>query len=79
MRHDEATVVGRPTYSTRRVLLVLSPAIVIGLWAVDGEVARAAVRLKAAGADDVVTTLHGAVQRVRQHAPEASEASVRTS
>ena len=53
--------------------------IVIGLWAVDGEVARAAVRLKAAGADDVVTTLHGAVQRVRQHAPEASEASVRTS
>jgi hypothetical protein len=41
----------------------------VGLWAADGDVARIAVRLKAAGADEVVTTLHGAVQRVREHAP----------
>jgi predicted PurR-regulated permease PerM len=42
--------------------------ILVGLWAADGDVTRAAVRLKAAGADEVVTTLHGAVQRVREHA-----------
>jgi CheY-like chemotaxis protein len=43
--------------------------ILVGLWAADGDVAKIAVRLKAAGADEVVTTLHGAVQRVREHAP----------
>ena len=43
--------------------------ILVGLWAADGDVARVAIRLKAAGADEVVTTLHGAVQRVREHAP----------
>ena len=47
--------------------------ILVGLWGVDGNVARAALRLKAAGADEVVTTLHGAVQRVREHAPECIE------
>jgi hypothetical protein len=40
--------------------------ILVGLWAVDGDVTKAALRLKAAGADEVVTTLHGAVQRVRE-------------
>ena len=53
--------------------------IVVGLWAADGDVAKAAVRLKSAGADEIVTTLHGAVQRVRQHAPEVSEALVHAS
>ena len=47
--------------------------ILVGLWAADGDVAKAAVRLKAAGADEVVTTLHGAVQRVREHAPLGME------
>jgi len=51
--------------------------IVVGLWTIEGDVAPVAVRLKAAGADEVVTTLHGAVQRVRQHMPETSEALVR--
>ena len=53
--------------------------IVVGLWTIDGEIAPVAVRLKAAGADEVVTTLHGAVQRVRQHMPEPGEALVRAS
>jgi predicted PurR-regulated permease PerM len=43
--------------------------ILVGLWAADGDVAKVAVRLKAAGADEVVTTLHGAVQRVREYLP----------
>jgi predicted PurR-regulated permease PerM len=43
--------------------------ILVGLWGSDGDVAGAAVRLKAAGADEVVTTLHGAVQRVREQEP----------
>jgi CheY-like chemotaxis protein len=43
--------------------------ILVGLWAADGDVAKAAVRLKAVGADEVVTTLHGAVQRMREQAP----------
>jgi predicted PurR-regulated permease PerM len=47
--------------------------ILVGLWASDGEVAKAAVRLKAAGADEVVTTLHGAVQRVRERAPSGMQ------
>jgi predicted PurR-regulated permease PerM len=53
--------------------------ILVGLWAADGDVAKAAVRLKAAGADGIVTTLHGAIQRVREHQPNASEALVRAS
>ena len=47
--------------------------ILVGLWAADGDIGKAAVRLKAAGADEVVTTLHGAVQRVREHAPTGME------
>ena len=47
--------------------------ILVGLWGADGDVAKAAVRLKAAGADEIVTTLHGAVQRVREHAPSGME------
>jgi len=53
--------------------------ILVGLWAADGDVPQAAVRLKAAGADEIVTTLHGAIQRVREHLPDASEALVRAS
>jgi AI-2E family transporter len=51
--------------------------ILVGLWAADGDVARAAVRLKAAGADEVVTTLHGAVQRMREQAPVCMEEASR--
>ena len=47
--------------------------ILVGLWGADGDVAKAAVRLKAAGADEVVTTLHGAVQRVREQASSGME------
>jgi hypothetical protein len=53
--------------------------ILVGLWAPDGDVAKAAVRLKAAGADAVVTTLRGAIQRLREQVPEAGEALARAS
>jgi hypothetical protein len=33
----------------------------------------AELRLEAAGADEVVTTLHGAMQRVREHSPSGME------
>jgi predicted PurR-regulated permease PerM len=53
--------------------------ILVGLWAPDGDVAKAAVSLKAAGADAVVTTLRGAIQRLREQVPEAGEPLVRAS
>ena len=43
--------------------------IVVGLWTGEDAAVQASIRLKAAGADEVVTTLGSAVERMRQHAP----------
>jgi len=43
--------------------------IIVGLWAAEAEAEEAERHLKTAGADDVVTTLSDAVERVAHHAP----------
>lgn len=43
--------------------------ILVGLWAVEGDVEDMMPQLKAAGADEVVATLGAAVERIRQHPP----------
>lgn len=50
--------------------------IVVGLWGSEDDAEEAQRHLKAAGADEVVTNLGAAVERVRQHAPFGVEPSI---